>query len=79
METQERMGWTNMVIKIKIGCAVHMVHEVLVDYCQVMNFYDLKNVHVVNLIVVLGSLISLFLGPNGESTSHWPIAVNKIL
>ena len=25
-----------MVIKIKIGCAVHMVQEVLVDYCLVM-------------------------------------------
>ena len=56
------MGWTNMVIKIKIGCAVHMVQEGLVDYCQVMNFYDLKNVHVVNLIVVLGSFVLLFLG-----------------
>lgn len=60
VETQERMGWTNIVIKIKIGCAVHMVQEGLVDYCQVMNFYDSKNVHVVNLIVVLGSLILLF-------------------
>ena len=63
------MGWTNMVIKIKIGCAVHMVLEVLVDYCQVMNFYDLKNVHVVNLIVVLGSFVLLFLGLNGDSST----------
>ena len=30
------MGWTNIVMKIKIGSAVHMVQEGLVDYCQVM-------------------------------------------
>jgi len=69
VETQERIGLTNIVIKIKISYAVHMVQERLVDYCQVMNFYDLKNVHVVNLIVVLGSFILLFLGLNGDSLS----------
>ena len=61
METQERMGWTNIVIKIKIGCAVHMVQEGLVDYCQVINFYDSENVHIVNLIVV--SWIIYFITP----------------
>ena len=54
-----------------------MVQEGLVDYCQVKNFYDSENVHVVNLIVVLGSLISLFLGSSGEPTAHWPIAGKK--
>ena len=49
------------------------------DYCQVMNFYDLKNVHVVNLIVVLGSFILLFLGLNGESLAKWSIVGNKNL
>ena len=63
------MGWINIVIKMKIGCAVHMVQEGFVDYCQVINFYDSKNVHVVNLIVVLGSSILLFLGLNGEIIS----------
>ena len=56
-----------------------VVQEGLVDYCQVINFYDSKNVHVVNLIVVLGSLILLFLGSNGESSAHWSIAGNKNL
>ena len=62
------MGWTNIVIKIKIGCAVHMVQEGLVDYCQVMNFYDSKNVHVVNLIFLV-SFVLLFLGLNEDSSA----------
>ena len=65
---QERMGWTNIVIKIKIGCAVHMVRDGLVDYCQVMNFYDSKNVHVVNLIFLV-SFVLLFLGLNEDSSA----------
>ena len=56
-----------------------VVQEGLVDYCQVINFYDSKNVHVVNLIVVLGSFILLFLGLNGESSAQWSIGGNKNL
>ena len=64
------MGWKNIVIKIKIGSAVQMIQEGMVDYCKVINFMTLRMFYVVNSIVVLGSLILLSSRSNGEPTAH---------